>query len=148
MRRSPINLPAAPQDVLWGCTAYEVYAHIKHVNAYYFGETGVDAGNEGSIAECRTRGFALLEQTAGYLTAPVREGSYGEFWSVRKMLRRFLWHDRIHAKALYRMAVRTFGADAVEDFSDLRNEELEKRGACKRRAAVTGPFCLHAAGRM
>ncbi len=75
----------------------------------------METGNEGSIAECRTCGFALLERTAGFLTAPVREGSYGEFWSVRKMLRRFLWHDRIHAKALYRMAVRTFGADAVED---------------------------------
>lgn len=43
------------------------------------------------------------------------EGSYDELWSVRKMLRRFLWHDRIHAKAMYRMAVKTFGRESVEN---------------------------------
>lgn len=42
---------------------------------------------------------------------PAREGSYGEWWSLRKVLRRFLWHDRIHAKAMYRMLRSTF-ADA------------------------------------
>jgi len=31
------------------------------------------------------------------------------------VLRRFIWHDRIHSKAMYRMAVRTFGRDAVPD---------------------------------
>ncbi len=28
-------------------------------------------------------------------------------------LRRFIWNDRIHAKAMYRMAVKTFGNDVV-----------------------------------
>ena len=57
----------------------------------------------------------LLEQTAGFMNNTVIEGSYAELWSVRKMLRRFLWHDRIHAKAMYRMAVKTFGADSVQN---------------------------------
>jgi len=26
----------------------------------------------------------------------------GEYWTETKLLRRFIWHDRIHAKALYR----------------------------------------------
>ena len=43
----------------------------------------------------------------------VIEGSYGEAWSLRKVLRRFIWHDRIHAKAMYRMAVKVFGAENV-----------------------------------
>ena len=42
-------------------------------------------------------------------------GSYDEEWCLRKVLRRFLWHDLIHAKAMYRMAVKTFGAGAVPD---------------------------------
>ncbi len=94
-------------------TAREMYQHTKNVNSYYFAEIGIGADNEGSIADCRRRGFTLLEQTPDFLTNPVFEGSYGEDWTLRKVLRRFLWHDRIHAKAMYRMAVRQFGAAQI-----------------------------------
>ena len=92
-------------------TANEMYAHTKNVTDYYFGEIGVAADCDGTIFECRQRGFAALEQLDGFLRLPAREGSYGEWWSLRKVLRRFLWHDRIHAKAMYRMLRSTF-ADA------------------------------------
>ena len=61
--------------------------------------------HEGDILDCRRRGFAELEKQPDFLENPVLEGSYGEFWSLAKVLRRFLWHDRIHAKGLYRHAV-------------------------------------------
>ena len=96
-------------------TAQEMYEHTKSVNAYYFAEIGIDADNKGTILECRERGFVLLEQTAGYLANTVLEGSYDELWSLRKVMRRFLWHDRIHAKAMYRMAIKTFGAFGAEN---------------------------------
>lgn len=96
-------------------TAREMYEHTKNVNAYYFGEIGVNVDNEGTILHCREKGFQQLEGRAGFLSAPAVEGSYGELWSLRKVLRRFLWHDRIHARAMYRMAVKTFGAGAVKD---------------------------------
>ena len=94
-------------------TAEEMYVHTKNVNAYYFGEIEVNADNEGTILECRKRGFEELEKKADFLANPVVEGSYAESWTLRKVLRRFLWHDRIHAKAMYRMSVRIFGKDAV-----------------------------------
>ena len=94
-------------------TAFEMYEHTKNVNDYYFGEIGVDVDNEGTILDCRTRGFELLEERSDFLNNDVFEGSYGEEWSLRKVLRRFIWHDRIHAKAMYRMAVKTFGADVI-----------------------------------
>lgn len=94
-------------------TAQEMYEHTKSVNSYYFGEIGIEVDNEGTIYDCRKRGFKLLEQTEGFLENPVIEGSYDELWSLRKMMRRFLWHDRIHAKGMYRMAVKTFGKDNV-----------------------------------
>jgi hypothetical protein len=94
-------------------TAREMYTHTKNVNAYYFAEIGIDTDNEGTILECRQRGFEKLELQSGFLSNSLFDGSYGELWTLRKMLRRFLWHDRIHAKAMYRMAVRVFGADAV-----------------------------------
>ena len=89
-------------------TAKEMYLHTKNVNSYYFGEIGVDIDNEGSIFDCRKKGFEILEKTEGFLENLTHEGSYGEMWSLRKMLRRFIWHDRIHAKAMWRMAKKTF----------------------------------------
>ena len=101
-------------------TAHEMYEHTKNVNAYYFGEIGIDADNDGTILECRQRGFSALEKTADYLNNAVTEGSYGELWSLRKLMRRFLWHDRIHAKAMYRMAMKTFGAFGVKNTYQFR----------------------------
>ena len=96
-------------------TAEEMYQHTKNVNAYYFSEIGAEADNEGTIVSCRARGFEALESVTGYLSLEAVTGSYDEQWSVRKVLRRFIWHDRIHAKAMYRMGILTFGADAIPD---------------------------------
>ena len=96
-------------------TAEEMYVHTKSVNSYYFAEIGIDADNEGSIYECRKRGFEQLENNTDFLKGRLQEGSYGEMWSVRKVLRRFIWHDRIHAKAMWKMVKKTFGENAVEN---------------------------------
>ena len=96
-------------------TAEEMYQHTKNVNEYYFSEIGAEADNEGTIVSCRARGFEALESVKGYLSLETVTGSYDEQWSVRKLLRRFIWHDRIHAKAMYRMGILTFGADIIPD---------------------------------
>lgn len=96
-------------------TAEEMYLHTKSVNSYYFGEIGIDTDNEGTILECRRRGFEQLERTVDFLNGLVQEGSYGEMWSLKKVLRRFIWHDRIHARAMYRMAKKTFTEAKIED---------------------------------
>ena len=94
-------------------SADEMYEHTKNVNEYYFAEIDVDADNNGNIYECRKRGFEQLEAKEDYLNNALIEGSYGEDWSLRKVLRRFIWHDRIHAKAMYRMAEKVFGVENV-----------------------------------
>ncbi|MBE6617838.1 MAG: hypothetical protein E7627_07885 [Ruminococcaceae bacterium] len=94
-------------------SADEMYEHTKNVNEYYFAEIDVNADNVGNICECRNRGFETLETKPDYLNNTVIEGSFGELWSLRKVLRRFIWHDRIHAKAMYRMAVKVFGEENV-----------------------------------
>lgn len=96
-------------------TAEEMYVHTKNVNTYYFSEIHVGADNDGSIYACRKRGFEALESRPDYLQNAVFHGSYGEDWSLRKVLRRFIWHDRIHARAMYRMAVTLFGAECIEN---------------------------------
>jgi predicted SAM-dependent methyltransferase len=96
-------------------SANEMYEHNKNVNGYYFSEIDVDADNDGDIYECRQRGFVALESKQDFLENLVIEGSYSERWSLRKVFRRFIWHDRIHARAMYRMAVKVFGAENVEN---------------------------------
>lgn len=111
------NTAAAPErKTFYGSvprTANEMYEHTKNVNAYYFAEIDIDSDNNGNIYECRKRGFETLERQPDFLQNAVIEGSYGEDWSLRKVLRRFIWHDRIHARAMYRMAVKVFGAEDV-----------------------------------
>ncbi len=94
-------------------TAEEMYKHTKNVNAYYWGEIGIKANNTGTIVECRKMGFDELERHSNYLCNKVFNGSYDEQWSLKKVLRRFVWHDRIHAKALFRMASFAFDADYI-----------------------------------
>lgn len=106
----------SPRKTFYGanpCTASEMYMHTKNVNAYYWGEIGLDVSNEGTIAENRMRGFEALEASGDFLSGKVYSGSYGEAWSIPKVLRRFIWHDRIHAKAMYRMGIKTFGVDVI-----------------------------------
>lgn len=111
------NATAAPErKTFYGQvprTANEMYEHTKNVNTYYFAEIAVDADHDGNIYECRKRGFEALESNPDFLQNTVRKGSYGEDWSLRKVLRRFIWHDRIHAKAMYRMAIKVFGAESI-----------------------------------
>ena len=108
----------SPRKTFYGdapITASAMYEHTMNVNDYYFGEIGVDAPNGPDILACRERGFALLEDRPDYLENAVHNGSYGEDWTLRKVCRRFIWHDRIHARAMYRMAVKLCGEQAVAD---------------------------------
>ena len=111
------NATAAPErKTFYGQvprTANEMYEHTKNVNTYYFAEIAVDADHDGNIYECRKRGFESLESNPDFLQNTVRKGSYGEDCSLRKVLRRFIWHDRIHARAMYRMAIKVFGAESI-----------------------------------
>lgn len=112
-----VNKSVLPdRDTFYGHTprtAKEMYEHTKNVNEYYFSEIGIDADNGGTISDCRRKGFEQLELIDGFLERGSVVGSYGEEWSLRKVLRRFIWHDRIHAKAMYRMAIKTFGEGSV-----------------------------------
>ena len=96
-------------------SAEEMYLHTKNVNSYYFGEIGINTDNTGDILECRTRGFEMLESTPNFLENRVFQGSGDELWTLRKLLRRFIWHDRIHAKAMYRMAIKIYNKEDIEN---------------------------------
>lgn len=107
-----------PRETFYGkipSTAEEMYNHTMNVNSYYFGEIGVDVENGPDILSCRQKGFAELEKQENFLENKVFDGSYGEEWSLRKVLRRFIWHDRIHARAMYRRAYEAFWDSDIDN---------------------------------
>lgn len=104
---------AKPRTTFYGQvprTANEMYNHVNGVNYYYFDEMGIDiSGFEGDIVSLREKGFELLEAKAGFLNNETVIGADGEEWSVKKLMRRFIWHDRIHAKAMVKAGLSIFG---------------------------------------
>jgi len=104
-----LNTVLQPRKTFYGnvpITAKEMYEHTKNVNSYYFGEINISVTNEPDILSCREEGFEKLEHRTDFLLNTVYDGSFDEQWSLRKVCRRFIWHDRIHAKAMYKMAIK------------------------------------------
>ena len=87
-------------------TAEEMYRHTNGVSNYYIGELGTAFENLPDILENRALALQMAESLPDFLQNRATAGSFGELWSLKKALRRFLWHDRIHAQALWRMAGR------------------------------------------
>ncbi len=57
-----------------------------------------------------------METLPDFLSEKVYIAPDGESWTMRKVLRRFLWHDRIHAKAMWRTAVVLWGSEIKNPF--------------------------------
>lgn len=94
-------------------TADEMYVHTNNVTNFYVREIGLEIDNMEDIVENRIHALECIEKLPNYLENKVYEGCYDEKWSLRKVLRRFIWHDRIHAKAMYRMATKTWNIDEI-----------------------------------
>lgn len=96
-------------------TAFEMYQHTNGVTDYYVGEIGITVDNLSNIVENRINALRCIESTPFFLTNALYTGSYEEQWSLRKVLRRFVWHDRIHAQAMYKMASNIWGKQGVKN---------------------------------
>ncbi|MDR0530860.1 MAG: hypothetical protein LBG83_02185 [Oscillospiraceae bacterium] len=96
-------------------TAREMLAHIDIVSADYPGKIGAKALCAADLANNRAAALSAIEAVPRYFFGGVVTDSAGEPWSLRKVLRRFLWHDRIHARAMFRRAAARWGAGAIAD---------------------------------
>ena len=56
-----------------------------------------------------------LEDLPAFLSNRVYTADDKELWTVKKVLRRLLWHDRIHARAMYRRAVSFWSRERIEN---------------------------------
>ena len=77
-------------------------AHDGFANRYEFDLMGL------KVIDLSGNGYTVLHWLSILLENRVFEGSWDECWTLRKLLRRFIWHDRIHGRAMVRMMERTF----------------------------------------
>lgn len=109
----------APRTSFYGPvprTPREMYTHTNQVTAYYAAALGLDFENVDDIYANRMHVLSELEALPDYLSARVYTAPDGELWTLRKVLRRFLWHDRIHAKAMWRIATALWDSDVANPF--------------------------------
>lgn len=97
------------------CSAREMTEHTNGTLEYYAHAIGVPFENEGSLSENRRRLFRAIESTPDFLSPRIHTDTDGEQWTLKKLMRRVLWHDRIHARALYRRAITFWSRDRIEN---------------------------------
>ena len=64
----------------------------------------------------RMQALAEVELLPDFLSGRVYIAPDGESWTLRKLLRRFLWHDRIHARAMWRTASALWESQVANPF--------------------------------
>lgn len=94
-------------------TAREMMEHTNNTLAYYAAGVGIEMENLPDFVENRLQLLNKLEKLPLFLSNRVYTAPDGELWTVKKVLRRLLWHDRIHARALYRHAVTFWSKERI-----------------------------------
>lgn len=106
-------------------TSREMLHHIHDVLPYYASCIGITYEPAKDLVEDRMRFFAALESIPKFLDATLFTAPDGELWTRKKVLRRILWHDRIHARAMYRRAITFWQKDRIAN--PFRFSEKEKK---------------------
>ena len=90
------------------CTINDQYRHIVNVQNYYLNQIGTEMNIADELRLNRMEFVEKLKEK--YL----KEGNKlyrneSEDWTVKKVIRRTIWHDRIHIRAIERMEKRLSG---------------------------------------
>jgi len=99
-------------------TIQEIFDHVKYCQYYYLSrmkiteEIGVDF--MGIRKFCLEKLEALYRKNNNSLLFETDN----ELWTLKKVLRRFIWHDRIHGKAMTRMLEKQKQLAVINEYND------------------------------
>lgn len=112
----------AVRPTFWGArpsTAREVYVHVVKTQVFLMSRLGLTLEADGSdIVSERERCVEALVAAKERGADAVLYERDGEQWTLRKVMRRFIWHDRIHAKSLVRILEKQKMRGAIRDYRD------------------------------
>ena len=96
-------------------TAREMLSHVLDSQRSWALLFGVDLGEGQGLLADRKRLFSWLEAQPEFLANRLYTASDGEQWTLKKLLRRLLWHDALHGRALYRKAITFWQRERIKN---------------------------------
>ena len=100
-------------------TIQEVLDHVNATQHYYISRTGLlpSEGEKDFLAtrELYINGIESLFRSQG--NSRVYDVD-SELWTLKKILRRFVWHDRIHGKAITKILAKQKRLGLIESYED------------------------------
>ena len=101
-------------------TIREIFEHVKQTQHYYISRTGLSLKEDHAEPFMGIRNLSL-ETLASLFRKNGNSKIYtadGEDWTLKKVLRRFIWHDRIHGKAIVRILEKQRKLRLVNTYQD------------------------------
>ena len=113
--------PTRERETFYGkcpSSIQEVYAHVDRVQGYYQQCLGLESALcSRNFPERRGECLARIAELHGKHGNKVRFLA-GEEWTIAKALRRYIWHDHIHAKSIVRTLHRQVQENLIQEFID------------------------------
>jgi hypothetical protein len=99
-------------------TIGEVFAHVRGTQHYYLSRVGADVKSGLPFMGIRESGLERLGELFRVDGNSKVFRVDGEQWTLKKVLRRFIWHDRIHGKAITRILAKQKELGLIEGYVD------------------------------
>lgn len=100
-------------------TMEEVFNHVRNTQYYYLSRTKVASEqSEQDFVKIREYCLRKIEELYQENTNVVIFDVDNELWTLKKILRRFVWHDRIHGKAITRILEKQRQLRIIENYED------------------------------
>jgi len=100
-------------------TLQEIFNHVKGCQYYYLSRAKI-AFEKTEEDFMKIRDFCLRKIEELYIrndNSLIFEAD-NELWTLKKILRRFLWHDRIHGKAMTRILQKQKQLGVIDEYGD------------------------------
>lgn len=99
-------------------TIREIFDHVKYCQYYYLSRVKIKEKIDGDFMAIRKFCLEKLETLYHENNGSQIFEADNELWTLKKVLRRFIWHDRIHGKAITRILEKQRQLGVIDEYSD------------------------------
>ncbi len=96
----------------------EIMEHIDQVQYFYLSRIGIVVEPRGTFLQRRDYCMEKLAERFEKKSNGKIYSLDGEEWTLKKVMRRFLWHDRIHARAMAKILIAQQERGIIFSFDD------------------------------
>ena len=99
-------------------TIGEIFDHVKYCQYYYLSRMKIMEEVEGNLMTIREFCLEKLEALYRKHDNSLIFEVDNELWTLKKVLRRFIWHDRIHGKAITRILEKQRQLGVIDEYNN------------------------------